>query len=779
MADAIISLTLDMLKTTIIDKSKEEVKLLVGVEEEVKKLERNLDLIQSVLVHAELKKRTDDLVKKWLDRLMEASFDIEDALDEWRTAAELEILGAAQNQKKVLCNFISCFSFHRLGARRKIAKNIREINLKLDEIVKEKDRYELRAGKEIDELPKRQESTSFVVASNLYGRDDVKTTILSYLWGEKGKEEPGEILQTISIVGMGGMGKTALAQHFYNDKEVNKHFDHVIWVWVPNPFEEKIVAVAIIEELGIGPTRALLESSPLQVLLKRVSNSVEGKKFLLILDDVWAANCERWESFKAPLGVASSGSRILVTTRDFKVATMMGSGPSKIIRLEKLKNEECWLIFRDRAFKGKDEESCKILEETFRKEISNRCKGLPLIAKTLGSLFKSKRDIEEWQRILNSNIWGLDLPIQKDIFPPLLLSYYDLPPPVRRCFLYFALFPKNFLVWQSNIIGPWMALGFLGSDGDADLESIGEEYLDILADRSFFQHFTVQDGYVVNCKMHDVIHDFAQYLAENEFGIKEVNSNHLTVDSVKHRHLTVMVGEERKRFPSSISGAEKLRALTTFTGEGALTCEALRNLFNQCKCLRILDFAWPDFSISHLCEEIPEEIGNLMHLRHLDLAHSKLLERLPEALCDLHNLQFLNLKGCKKLKQLPNGIAKLINLRLLRTNGCFALTHYPKGIQKLTSLRKLWGAIARADCNDAEEFSLADLGNLKYLRSVWMKVVGNSIDKGEARKARLQNVRELRIYLAGNIMEEDIIEVLDPHSRIKSRKFYKDFVLGG
>ncbi|GKV09741.1 hypothetical protein SLEP1_g21197 [Rubroshorea leprosula] len=772
MADAIISLILDMLKTTIVNKAKEEVKLLVGVKEEVKNLERNLDLIQSVLVRAERKKRTDELVKKWLDRLKEASFDMEDALDEWRTAVELEIHGA-QNQKKVLCNFISCFSFDRLGARRKIAVNIKEINRKLDEIVKEKDRYELRA-KEI-ELPRRQESTSFLDASKLYGRDGVKTTILSYLWGEKSKEEAGDIFQTISIVGMGGMGKTAVAQLVYNDQNVKKHFDNVIWVCVSNPFEEKTVAKAIIqglETLNLGQASGL-ESNPLQVLLHRISNSIKGKKFLLILDDVWAANCERWESFKAPLRVASSGSRILVTTRDSKVAAMMGSNPHQIIRLEILKNEECWLICRDIAFEGKDKESCKILEETFSKKIGNRCKGLPLVAKTLGSLLKSKRSKEEWQSLLDSNL------TQSDIFASLLLSYYDLLPPVRRCFLYFATFPKNFLIWQSNIIGPWMALGFLGSDGDADLESKGEEYLRILVDRFFFQHVQVtKDGHVVNCRMHEVVNDFCQYLAENEFATKEVKSNHFTIDWAKHRHLGVTVDEQRP-FPSSISGAQKLRALTTFTGEGALTCEALRNLFNQCRRLRVLDFAWPDFQISHLCEEIPEEIGKLIHLRYLDLAHSNRLERLPEALCDLHNLQYLNLNGCKKLKQLPNGIAKLINLRLLRTNGCFALTHYPKGIQKLTSLRKLWGAIARADCNDAKEFSLADLGNLKYLRSVWMKVVGNSIDKGEARKALLQNVRELRIYLAGNIMEEDIIEVLDPHSQIRSRKFYKDFVLDG
>ncbi|GLU03398.1 hypothetical protein SLE2022_206000 [Rubroshorea leprosula] len=169
MADAILSLFLDQVKT-IIDKAKKEVKLLVGVEEEVEKLERNLDLVLSVLAHAEEKKTTDELVKKWLDRLKEAAYDMEDALDEWKTRAELEVKGtenAGNRQGKVLLlrNFISCFSCRQLSSHRKVARSIKEINRRIDEIVKEKDKYQLESKK--IELPKRPESSSFVDVSKL------------------------------------------------------------------------------------------------------------------------------------------------------------------------------------------------------------------------------------------------------------------------------------------------------------------------------------------------------------------------------------------------------------------------------------------------------------------------------------------------------------------------------------------------------------------------------------------------------------------------------------
>ncbi|GLT58582.1 hypothetical protein SLA2020_314620, partial [Shorea laevis] len=753
-----------------IDKAKKEVKLLVGVEEEVEKLERNLDLVLSVLADAEEKKTTDQLVKKWLDRLKEAAYDMEDALDEWKTRVELEVKGtenAAHCQGKVLllCNFLSCFSFRRLSSRHEVAVNIKEINRRIDEIVKEKDKYQLESRKSI-ELPKRPESSSFVDVSKLCGRDGVKREILSFLLGGNSEVEAGKLIQTISIVGMGGLGKTALAQLVCNHPDVKQHFESVVCVCVSDSFDEKRVAKAIIQGLEnlSGSAAYGLESDPLEVLLKRISRSIEGKRYLLVLDDVWANEGERWDSLKVTFNLGAAGSKILVTTRDLNVASMMGSSDSQIIPLEKLGDVECWSILREIAFRGKDKmKSREDLEEIGRK-IAKRCKGLPLAAKVLGSLLQSKSTKGEWLTILDSEIWKLNL-AQKEIFAPLLLSYYDLPYPVRQCFLYCVLFPKDFVYWYHHIASHWLAQGFLGSDPNADLELVGLEYFNILVAHSFFQDFGIRSGFIFYFKMHDVVHDFGKYLAENEFALEDVQSDHLSINSTKHRHLLVMV-DKRMTFPTSISGAEKLRTLVTYTGSDALTCDALRSLFNQCRRLRLLDFNWPD-GPDHLCNEVPKEVGKLMHLRYINLANSRKLERLPEELCNILNLECLELKGCQNLRHLPESMGKLLNLRLLLTMGCSALTHYPKDIRKLTSLRTLIGVIARADRNDDKEFSLADLGNLKHLCIIRMKVMGNSIDKDEARKAELQNVQELLIYLAGEVQEGDIIEALHPPSDIR------------
>ncbi|GLT61572.1 hypothetical protein SLA2020_342690 [Shorea laevis] len=764
MADALLSLFVDQVKT-IIDKAKKEVKLLVGVEEEVEKLERNLDLVLTVLAHAEEKKTTDELVRKWLERLKEAAYDMEDALDEWKTRVELEVKGAenaADSQGKVLplCNFLSCFSLRGLSSRREVAVNIKEINRRLDEIVREKDKYKLESK---TELPKLRESSSFVDVSKLCGRDGVKREMLSFLLGGNNEVEAGKLIQTISIVGMGGLGKTALAQLVCNDPDFKQHFESVVWVCVSDSFDEKRVAKAIIQGLEklSGPAAFGLESDPLEVLLGRISKSIEGKKYLLVLDDVWADEGQRWDSLKVTFNLGATGSKILVTTRDLNVASMMGSSDSEIIHLEKLGDEECWSILRDIAFRGKDKmKSREDLEEIGRK-IAKRCKGLPLAAKVLGSLLQSRSTKGEWLTILDSEIWKLKL-AQKEIFAPLLLSYYDLPYPVRRCFLFCVLFPKDFVYYYHHIVSHWLAHGFLGFDPEADWESVGLEYLNILVARSFFQDVKIWDGCIYSFKLHDVVHDFGKYLAEDEFAMEVVESDHLNASSAKHRHLLVMV-DKRMTFPTSISGSEKLRTLVTFTGNGALTPDVLRRLFNHCRHLKTLDFSRPE-GLDHLCNEVPEEVGKLMHLRYINLAYSKKLERLPEALCNILNLVCLSVAGCQNLKHLPESIGKLLNLRYICTCGCFALTQYPKDIRKLTSLRTVIGAITRADRNDDKEFSLADLGNLKHLHSIRMKVVGNSIDKEEARKAELQKVKELVIYLAGEVEEGNIIEALRPPS---------------
>ena len=260
--------------------------------------------------------------------------------------------------------------------------------------------------------------------SKIVGRDKDWGDLLRFLKGEGSKEENKP--HVISLVGMGGIGKTTLAQLVYNDPEVKAHFDKRIWVCVSEPFDQRRIAKAIIESLaGVEPCL-----SELQSLMEEICRLIGGKKFFLVLDDVWTEDFKLWEPFRNVLQNGAQGSRILVTTRNGRVAVVMGA---RSIELEKLSDEDCWLVFSKIAFFDKDPQSQRWKElEDIGREISKKCKGLPLAAETLGSLMRFKScSKQEWEEVLYSDWWKLEN-VESGIFVPLLLSYYDLSLPLKR-----------------------------------------------------------------------------------------------------------------------------------------------------------------------------------------------------------------------------------------------------------------------------------------------------------------------------------------------------------
>ncbi|KAH9717459.1 hypothetical protein KPL71_021822 [Citrus sinensis] len=533
---------------------------------------------------------------------------------------------------------------------------------------------------------------------------------------------------------MGGIGKTTLAQFAYNDKEVIENFDKRIWVCVSDHFDEFRIAKAIIEGLeGSVPNLGELNS-----LLEYIHTSIKEKKFFLILDDVWTDDHSKWEPFHNCLMNGLCGSRILVTTRKETVARMMESTD---ISIKELSEHECWSLFKRFAFSGRSPTECEQLEEIGRK-IVRKCKGLPLAAKTIGSLLRFKKTREEWQIILNSEMWQLE-DFEKNLLAPLQLSYNDLPPEIKRCFLYCVVFPKDYDLDKGELVRLWMAQGYIEKKGNIEMEMTGGWYFDFLASRSFFQDFDEDEEGIVTCKMHDIVHDFAQYLTRKEFAAIEVDGdeNPLSLTSTcqeKLRHLTLMLGL-RAKFPVSIFDAKKLRSLILFdvTEDQSAASRGLQGLFDQLTCLRALKIE--DFGLGDKTIEIPRGLENLIHLRYLQLSS---VEELPETCCELLNLQTLD---CLSLKRLPQGIGKLINLRHLIFD-VFGVDYVPNGFERLTGLRTLSGfTVARVDGEySSKACNLEGLGNLNHLRG-FLRIcgLGNVTAADEAKNAHLEKKKNL------------------------------------
>ncbi|KAJ6358297.1 hypothetical protein OIU76_000073 [Salix suchowensis] len=240
-------------------------------------------------------------------------------------------------------------------------------------------------------------------------------------------------------------------------------------------------------------------------------------------------------------------------------------GTDRQIDIETLSDDACRTIFNHVAFHKRSKDERERLTDIGNK-IANKCKGLPLAAKVLGGLMQSKRTREEWEDVLSSELWGLDEvdkdKVEKEIFLPLLLSYYDLPSVVRRCFLYCAMFPKDYEMNKDELVKMWMAQGYLKGTGSRDMEVVGEYYFQVLSARSFFQDIEKYGVEDFQFKMHDIVHDFAEYMTENEcLTVDDNNLGEATVETSieRFRHLSMMLSKVPS-FPLSIHRAKGLRS---------------------------------------------------------------------------------------------------------------------------------------------------------------------------------------------------------------------------
>ncbi|KAJ9692775.1 hypothetical protein PVL29_011726 [Vitis rotundifolia] len=763
MAETILSIVLEQLASVARQGIEQEVRLMVGVKKEVPYLTEVLQTIRAVVADAEKRQVTEERVKVWLERLKDMAYQMEDVVDEWSTAIlklQIERVENAAILKKVSsCGIIPSpfICFKQVASRRHIALKIKDIKERLDDIERERIRFNFVSSWS-EERPQRLITTSAIDISEVYGRDMDKKAILDHLFGNKCQEKSG--LYIVSIVGTGGMGKTTLAQLAYNHPKVKAHFDERIWVCVSDPFDPIRVCRAIVEALQ----KESCNLHDLEALQQKIQTCIAGK-FFLVLDDVWTENHQLWEQLKNTLTSGAVGSRILVTTRKESVVKMMGT--TYMHSLGELSREQCRALFHQIAFFEKrgweKEEELKEIGEN----IADKCKGLPLAIKTLGNLLRLKNSKEEWKNVLNSEVWQLD-EFERDISPALLLSYYDLPPAIKRCFSFCAVFPKDSFIETDKLIKLWMAQSYLNSDVSKEMETVGRKYFEYLAARSFFQDFEkADDGNIIGCKMHDIVHDSAQFLTQNECIIVEVDNQQMEsidLSFKKIRHTTLVVRESTPNFISTYN----MKNLHTLLFEEAFNSrglEALPNLLGHLTCLRALDL-----SSTELIEELPKEVGKLIHLRYLNLYSGESLRELPETICDLYNLQTLNIQACFSLQKLPQAMGKLINLRHLENYAIHNLEGLPKGIGRLSSLQTL--DVFNVSSVGDDECKIGDLRNLNNLRgSLQIKGLDEVKDVGEAEKAELKNKIHLQHLDLGFGTKEGtkgVAEALRPHPNLKS-----------
>ncbi|KAJ0810856.1 putative virus X resistance protein-like, coiled-coil [Helianthus annuus] len=473
MGDAVISALVNEMVRRLTSAAIEEVGLLRRFKGDILRLKEDFEQIQAVLEDAEEKHIKEKAVELWLRRLRSASLKVEDVLDDISTETLLQHLneeidterGIKIGIKYKVRALISQFKF-----RVRAAHKVKAIRTKLDDIASRRfdlnltssDTSHVDVGVE-GEMPSRETSSLILDSSKILGRDEEVEKVITKICNKDIEKYYNGEIQVYGIWGMGGLGKTTLAQLVYNHTSVNQYFDLKCWAYVSENFQVKEIMKGIITSID----KRECTLTHLDVLQESLQRKLKEKKFLIVLDDVWAEENEKekWERLSGTLSCGEKGSIVVTTTRSESSCRMMAKVGELQHKLGCLSEEDSWLLFKKHAFApGRVGDDVRKLEPIGR-EIVVKCKGLPLAVKTLGSLMWSKSSSNEWQRVKDSNIWNLQ---ENNVLPALKLSYDNLVPHLKRCFSYVSLFPKGYTLKKDELILLWVANGFIPPKEETD-----------------------------------------------------------------------------------------------------------------------------------------------------------------------------------------------------------------------------------------------------------------------------------------------------------------------
>ncbi|ERN06525.1 disease resistance protein RPM1-like [Amborella trichopoda] len=730
MAEPVVSFLLTKLDQLLT----EEVQLLSGVSNDVRWINDELRSIKAFLNDADNVRETNTSVNAWVEQVQDVAYDAEDVLDTF-----IIQIARLQRRRGFMCRPCSCIK--ELYIKHNVATKIKTIRSRVDDIANRRERLDLRMREEGSSSSVSASTSAYLQAiSDLVEEVDIVGVENKVELIEGWLQEPQ--LQVISIYGMGGLGKTTLAKRIYNGEIVKNHFHCRAWVTVSHSSTAKKILTTILRGFLKDDKETFKGAEEMEDrdLHEKLHTCVSGKKYIVVLDDVWDEDA--WKVVHSSLPNVQNEGRFIITTRKGDIAFPIHV-MSRVYRLGRLSEYDAWSLFCKKAFWMEDGQACPSELEREARLIVQECDGLPLAIVVIGGMMsKQPRTISSWVNAYRSLGW--ELSNHEGLRAVLALSYKDLPPFLRHCFLYCCLFPEDYEIPRSKLIRLWVSEGFIERRQGMKEEEVAGIYFRELLDRSLIHVEEIgETGQVKLCRVHDVVRKLGHSLFEKEnFGAYSVATSSKLGD--RCRRVSVQNAEPCVPIEAKMS---HLRTFFMF-GIRASSPSYLSDLFSKSRYMRVLDLE--GIYIEHL----PDEIGYLIHLRYIGLRYTGIKE-VPRSLAKLRSLQTLDLEGFHG--ELPSGISEVDTLIYLSAshklfrNGL----RVPNEIIRLTNLQIL--KFIRADSNIAK-----DLGNLTLLTKLYVQL--QSSEDGEKlceSIKRMQSLRKLHVSSLGihSLLQ---IETLEP-----------------
>ncbi|CAL4992556.1 unnamed protein product [Urochloa decumbens] len=726
----------------IMDVAREEVSMLLGVSGEIIKLEDNVGSIKAFLTDAERRRITDESVQRWARKLKNAMYDATDILDLCQLEADKRRESKRGGFKeKVRQPLFFCLRNPMFA--HKIGSSIKELTQRLEDIYMEADRFKFNIG--LGSNPEPRKPTDSKITSLKTSSEFNEYAIV----GEKIENDTKELAQVlinndkfnikmVSVVGAGGMGKTTLAQKIFKEKTIQEQFKVKIWLCITQYFDEVDLLQTAIEHAG-GDHGGKQDKS---LLMRTLTDILSKDKFLLVMDDVWSDKA--WNNvLKIPILNASheqTGSQVLVTTRLEDLAPRMQTSYYQH-HVSPLNEEDAWSLLKKQLPPQPNQVVGIDHLKDVGMKIIKKCGGLPLAIKVMGGLLSTRSQSElEWEAVLNHHAWSV-AGLPKELDHRLYLSYEDLSPQLKQCFLYCSLFPKGTDIRKRDVIPMWISEGFIqplrGSSSREDqLEDIANEYYRDLIMRNLIEpkEGCSLSGY--HCSMHDVVRSFAEFMAREE---SLVVQDEQAPGSSSHSLLRRLSIGSTKSVPEwGFLEMQKSIIRTLIINHSIDDIKPIDSLcsLSSLRVLLIRGNADYDRLVDSLCQ--------WKHLRYLHLENTG-ISRLPQEIYRIKFLQHIVLRGSTSLENLPRSIIELVHLRTLDLGNLNVKNILiPKGFGQLTNLSQLFGFPVNMDMDkDGAWCSLEEIGPLSQLRHLTIFGLDNVAPSSLAEKARISRKKHL------------------------------------